>query len=176
VSDSDDDSHASLDGSRCSFHPSEMSVLRLSVALLLLSLPLLWLPAGARAQASERSGVSVELSISEARADIDRRSDSAAALYGSSVALLLTGALGTGMATIFASLIGEGDTISPTVFIAFTTIGSVCLLGHLITMITAISLDVGVGVRDRRLHEAHPRLFRLTSGAGDVGLGFALDF
>lgn len=175
MSDSDDDSHASLDGSRCSFHPSEMSVLRLSVALLLLSLPLLWLPAGARAQASEqREGL--ELSISEAMADIDRRGDSAAALYGSSVALLVTGVVGLTAGPLIAMAAREGDTTSPSVLIAISTIGYVCLLGHVITMITAISYDVGGSVRDRRLHEANPTLIRLTPGAGDVGLGFALDF
>lgn len=141
-----------------------------------LALALLVFSLATAARAQEPAEGRLELSISEARADIDRRGDSAAALYGSSVALLVTGVVGLSTAPIIAMAVREGDTFSAGTLITLQTIGYVCLLGHVITMITAISYDVGGSVRDRRLHDANPTLIRLTPGAGDVGLGVALDF
>jgi hypothetical protein len=128
-----------------------------------------------RLAAEERTLVldtSVDPEAQAALADIERRSASATALYVSSIVLLGTGALGGAVG------LALGFGLSSIDVLGLLWVGAgVALLGHLITMVVAICLDVGSGARRRALEAAHPELgVRVTGGPGDVGLGLGVDF
>ncbi len=114
--------------------------------------------------------------------DINRRSSVAAALYASSTVLLVTGAVGAFLGPILV-IGGSGTTTdgsTPGQVIVGWSVFSVAILslvGHATMLSLAIAFDAGTSYRRARLRETYPGVTaRLTGGAGDVGLGFAIDF
>ncbi|MBN8611120.1 MAG: hypothetical protein J0L92_11075 [Deltaproteobacteria bacterium] len=108
--------------------------------------------------------------------DINRRSSVATALYISSSVLLATGGAGVVIGAVLIVGGSFGGSTGAAGAVLFGA-GALALVGHVITLAVAISYDVGSTNRRDAFRRAYPDLqARLTSGPGDAGLGFALDF
>lgn len=105
----------------------------------------------------------------EALAYADGESRAAAWLYGSSIGMLL---LGGGVGVLGALIAGLA---APAIGLPMMGVGALGVLGHVVTFALAVSYDVGSSVRHERLASGRVAL-RVTGGAGDVGLGLALEF
>jgi len=129
----------------------------------------------ASAQAATPTVALDDAQAREALADVNRRSDSAAALYASSGALFLTGAVGVVAGPFLLLTATSVDDSQRSGGIALFVSGLLVLVGHAITLSWGIALDLGSGSRRESLERARPEL-RATGAPGDVGLGLALDF
>lgn len=126
----------------------------------------------ASAQASAEVVALDDAQAREALADVNRRSDSAAALYASSGGLFLTGAAGVVAGPFLLVTSTSFDDAQRSAGIAVSVIGLLVLVGHAITLSWGIALDLGSGSRRERLESP----LRVTGGPGELGLGLALDF
>jgi hypothetical protein len=142
-------------------------------ALCVLCIGLMMILSSASASA-QAAAPTVELDGAQALADVNRRSESAAALYASSGALFLTGAAGVVAGPFLLLTATSFDDAQRSAGIALSVLGLLVLVGHAITLSWGIALDLGSGARRERLERTHPEL-RATGGPGDVGLGLALD-